>query len=347
MLFQILIKVALFGLGVIVGNTLSMLWTPKCAGMCPTCPPVSLPLPCTCPSCPLSDAPVHMLNMTPPARAHKTRDALLTSCEELWDYECALPPRLDSISDKEYALFNSVPNIIDYREEQQLALWRTFMREQYITRSVQRALGRTDGGHRFPDFDRAILYCMIRHMRPARVIEIGAGESSVVVQMAARDAATHVDHVVIEPFWSELVPDGPRVIKQQLQHVDPSLFSSLHADDILFIDSSHVARPFGDVITELCILLPKLPAGVRVHIHDIFLPADYPHSTWGMRPYTEQWLVWLMLWGNADWEVEWASAFMLSRHAREIGKGPNIFRPPFNSASLWIYKKQETRTYTL
>jgi hypothetical protein len=48
MLFHILIKVALFGLGVIVGNTLSMLWTPKCAGMCPTCPPVSLPLPCTC-----------------------------------------------------------------------------------------------------------------------------------------------------------------------------------------------------------------------------------------------------------------------------------------------------------
>jgi hypothetical protein len=240
-----------------------------------------------------------------------------------------------------------MPSVLDYREQHQLALWRTFMREQYITPSVQTALGRTDGGHRFPDFDRAVLYCMIKHTRPARVVEIGAGESSVVIQTAVRDAGLDVDHVVIEPFWHKLVPDGPRVIKQQLQHVDATVFNTLDANDILFIDSSHVARPFGDVLIELCLLLPALPAGVRVHIHDIFLPADYPHATWGMRPYTEQWLVWLMLWGNADWEVEWASAFMLSRHARELARGPNIYQPPFNSASMWIRKKRATQTYAL
>ena len=175
--------------------------------------------------------------------------------------------------------------------------------------------------------------------------------------------APRVDHVCVEPFRAdkigpvvvdearggrprpghappptttttrEVVPDGGRpgdaanwrvrVLETKLQFVDPSEFDALAAGDVLFIDSSHVIQPYGDTLYEILWLLPRLAPGVFVHVHDVFLPNDYPPG-WmylGRRQYTEQWLLAAFLHGNDEWEVAWPTNHMNTEH-RTLGHGP-------------------------
>ena len=80
---------------------------------------------------------------------------------------------------------------------------------------------------------------------------------------------------------------GVRVVPSTLQTAPTDLFDGLRAGDVLFIDSSHILMPGSDVDILFNRVLPALPAGTLVHIHDIFLPFDYP-SVWGWRNYNEQ-----------------------------------------------------------
>ncbi len=132
----------------------------------------------------------------------------------------------------------------------------------------------------FGNGDAEFLYSMIRHLKPRRVFEVGSGNSTKIAQLAikrnvAEDGGT-VEHVCIEPYempWLEQL--GVRVIRERVEDVGLSLFSQLESSDLLFIDSSHMIRPQGDVLFEYLEILPNLASGVFVHIHDIFTPRDY------------------------------------------------------------------------
>jgi hypothetical protein len=98
---------------------------------------------------------------------------------------------------------------------------------------------------------------------------------------------------------------GVRVIRERVETVDQALFRSLEAGDLLFIDSSHVIRPQGDVLCEFLEILPQLRPGVAVHVHDVFTPRDYPRS-WvvdKVRLWDEQYLLEALLSGSRDWKV--------------------------------------------
>ena len=85
------------------------------------------------------------------------------------------------------------------------------------------------------------------------------------------------EHVCIEPYeieWLEKL--NVKVIRELVENTDTTVFSTLDKNDILFIDSSHIIRPQGDVLFEYLEILPVLKSGVFVHIHDIFTPEDYP-----------------------------------------------------------------------
>ena len=79
----------------------------------------------------------------------------------------------------------------------------------------------------------------------------------------------------IEPYRSADVPAGVKILTQEIQVIKLDAFDDLSANDILFIDSSHVTMPYGDTLTEFLTILPTLQRGVLVHIHDIFLSYDY------------------------------------------------------------------------
>ena len=133
----------------------------------------------------------------------------------------------------------------------------------------------------FSWLDPRALFVLLRTWRPQRVIEVGAGYSSLLIaDVNRRFVARSIDFTCIDPypraFLNGEVVGISRLIAREVQQVPLDEFRRLRAGDILFIDSSHVAKTGSDVNFLYFDVLPALHAGVHVHVHDIFLPFDYP-----------------------------------------------------------------------
>jgi Methyltransferase domain len=167
----------------------------------------------------------------------------------------------------------------------------------------------------FGGTDAFVYYSMIRHFRPARVTEIGGGFSSRLAAHAAQvNGGTELVCVDIEPDESLTVdfPGPTRIVAARVQDLDAATFDALGENDILFIDSSHVVRTGGDVNYLFLDVLPRLRPGVIVHVHDVFLPHDYPME-WVLfdhRFWSEQYLLQAFLAFNAEYEVLLANSYL-------------------------------------
>lgn len=174
--------------------------------------------------------------------------------------------------------------------------------------------------------DAEYLYCIVRHFMPARIIEIGSGYSTMMVQKAISDARLgnpvyRTDHICIEPYempWLEKT--GVRVIRELVENVQADLFQTLGENDILFIDSSHMVRPQGDVLFEFLELLPVLKKGVIIHVHDIFSPRDYTkrHLVEDVMFWNEQYILEAFLSCNQDFEIIGALNYLKSHYPNEL-----------------------------
>ena len=150
----------------------------------------------------------------------------------------------------------------------------------------------------FEGGDAEIYYQMIRYFKPNKIIEIGSGHSSLIAKEAIKNNK-EIDNFTSELFCIEpyenawLEKNNIDVIRQKVEELDIGFFSDLDKNDILFIDSSHVIRPQGDILKIFLEILPKLKAGVIIHIHDIFSPRDYPENWLKIenRFYNEQYLL--------------------------------------------------------
>jgi predicted O-methyltransferase YrrM len=160
--------------------------------------------------------------------------------------------------------------------------------------------------------DAFTLVGMLRLLRPRRVIEVGSGFSSAAMfdAIPAGDA-TSPHYTFIEPFparlRSLLQPDDADrfdLLERRVQDVPLSTFTELEANDLLFIDSSHVVKTGGDVVYLLTEVIPRLAQGVVIHIHDIFYPFEIPES-WvrGGRAWAETYLVKAFLQFNSSFEI--------------------------------------------
>jgi len=177
---------------------------------------------------------------------------------------------------------------IDLRTEQQLALLGA-IKASYDTLPWSDAPNPSGGLRYYFDnpayrYSDAIFYAgVLRHFKPSRVIEVGSGFSSaLLLDVNEHFLESRVDVTFIEPFptvLEELLPavdlDG-RLVRSGLQEVPLETFDSLAANDILFIDSTHVSRVGSDVNHLMFEVLPRLAPGVLVHIHDVFFPFEYP-----------------------------------------------------------------------
>jgi predicted O-methyltransferase YrrM len=192
-------------------------------------------------------------------------------------------------------------------------------------------------------FDASLLQAMIGHASPRRIIEVGSGFST----MAIIDSLDHfeLDTQVscIEPFPERLLSlldaeDRERIDLESspVQDFDVEYFAPLQAGDILFLDSTHVAKSGSDVLWEVLHLLPRLSPGVLVHIHDIHWPFEYPRE-WLLeqRDWNEIYLVHAFLIDNCKWRIRlmssWASSEapdLLPQHLRSAASG-----------SLWIQRR--------
>ena len=181
--------------------------------------------------------------------------------------------------------------------------------------------------------DAEYLYNIIRHFKPKRVIEIGSGISTLMAQNAIKKNKTEnsdykCDHTCIEPYeqsWlQELEVD---LVRELVENIDVSFFQKLQENDILFIDSSHIIRPQGDVLFEFLELLPSIKSGVLIHVHDIFTPKDYldnwvikDHKFWN-----EQYLLEAFLSSNSDFRIIGALNFLSHNYQKEFEEKCPIF----------------------
>jgi len=227
---------------------------------------------------------------------------------------------------------------IEMNEPSQLKLLDAF-REQFGAE-----FGAIPTGPQFGSVDREILYCMVRHLRPSVVLEVGSGTSTrISADALARNGSGGL--IAIEPYPDETVRNGIpgliRLIATPVQQVQLSEFESLGENDILFIDSSHVMKIGSDVQFLYLDVLPRLKAGVVIHIHDIFLPADYPRS-WVMDNATfwnEQYVLQAFLAFNSAFEVLWAGSFMNMKYPERLESAfPSYTRGQTSPGSIWIRK---------
>jgi len=125
-----------------------------------------------------------------------------------------------------------------------------------------------------------------------------------------------------------------------VEDVEPGFFSELEENDILFIDSSHVIRPQGDVLFEYLELLPSLNKGVIVHIHDIFSPRNYPEQ-WlkdEVRLWNEQYLLEAFLCHNSHWKIIGALNYLHHHYYEELKRVAPFLTPGHEPGSFYIQK---------
>ena len=220
---------------------------------------------------------------------------------------------------------------LDLHEDDQLKLLKSF---DYGEELRELLSGRRDeltysyDNNQYGPGDADALYAVVRHLKPRRVFEIGSGNSTKMAAHAmakntSEDAGYHCEHLCIEPYempWLEKL--GPRIIRSRVEDVPISLFQELEAGDILFIDSSHVIRPFGDVLVEFQQIVPSLKPGVIVHVHDVFTPRDYPEK-WlreDRRLWNEQYLMEVLLLNSSRYATMLALNWIKHNHAAEFAR---------------------------
>jgi hypothetical protein len=207
--------------------------------------------------------------------------------------------------------------------------------------STANDVGYTFENEYFTSPDAEVLYCIVFNGRPKRILEIGCGNSTKIIRQAIRDGRFMCSHRCIDPHPRvEIVSLADSVLRQDIESFDPAeLISQLEPGDILFIDTSHKVVPANDVAYIYGRLLPLLRIGVCVHIHDVFLPYEYP-SRWVRelgRTWGEQYLVQAMLIGGDNWEVLWPG-YYLQKTVPEFSKYFSSLAG--HAQSLWIRRRK-------
>ena len=188
----------------------------------------------------------------------------------------------------------------------------------------------------FGSVDGEILYCMIRHFKPRKVFEIGSGYSTCLAAQTSlenKKNGVHTELHAFEPYPNFILQKGFQGLSYlheiKIQDLSLSAFDDLKGNDILFIDSSHVLKIGSDVQYEYLEVIPRLNKGVIVHVHDIFLPAEYPkkwlkeeHLFWN-----EQYLLQAFLQFNDSFEIIWAGSYMHINYPTRLRAAFNSYDP--------------------
>lgn len=146
---------------------------------------------------------------------------------------------------------------------------------QKITKNKEEKSIHWNNGY-LPGLDIIILYLMIAEKKPSRFIEVGSGYSTKLAHLVKSKYSTETRIISIDPNPRAFVDDiSDQIIRQPFEELDLSSIN-IASGDILFIDNSHRIFPNSDAMVFFMEVLPSLPKGVIVHLHDIYLPYDYP-----------------------------------------------------------------------
>jgi len=194
----------------------------------------------------------------------------------------------------------------------------------------------------FESADADFLYQFIRFTKPNKVIEIGGGESTKLIQYALEKNDKSSEHICVEPFENVVLLELNKVeiIKKKIEDIDIEEIKKLTKGDLLFIDSSHIIRPQGDILFEYLEILPNLAVGVNIHIHDIFTPRDYPKNMIQkeIRFWNEQYILESILLNSNNYEVIAPLNYLKNESFYELLKICPNMEIDFEPGSIYLKK---------
>ena len=186
--------------------------------------------------------------------------------------------------------------------------------------------------------DAEVYAAMIAEVRPESIVEIGACYSTLIARLTIDRLALDARLRVVDPApRTDVAPYADEVIAAAVEDVDAGRLS-LGAGSILFIDSSHVVRAGGDVPHLFNQVVPTLPPGAVVHVHDVFLPYDYPDAC-RARLYGEQYVLQALLSESRRYRLLFTTHMMCRHEPEAMGRflGIDMARgPALHGASLWF-----------
>jgi len=162
----------------------------------------------------------------------------------------------------------------------------------------------------FPRLDGATAYAMVRTRTPARLVEVGSGHSTRFFARAAADGGTATRITAIDPApRADIGALGVEIVAETVQKAGLAPFAAL-------------------------------TAGVLIHVHDVFLPDDYP-AEWAWRGYNEQQGIGALVQGGG-FAILWSSRYVATRMADAVDRTVVARLPLGNGAfesSLWLEKR--------
>ena len=239
---------------------------------------------------------------------------------------------------------------INMNDEEQLQLLEKFSYNQELLALPLEKNGQNEFYYHngsYESGDAEYLYNIVRFYKPRRIIEVGSGNSTLMVRKALEKNRSEnhnyaCKHICIEPYeqpWLQQI--DVELIRERIEGMDISFFSQLQRNDILFIDSSHIIRPQGDVLYEFLEILPLLNSGVVVHVHDIFTPKDYldewifDHVHWN-----EQYLLEAFLTLNKDFRIIGAVNYLSHKYSSQFKEKCPIYasEPGREPGAFWMVR---------
>jgi predicted O-methyltransferase YrrM len=261
-------------------------------------------------------------------------------------------PSLEEIRSRETELFGPPPpslSGIDLRGEQQIALIKDLARfydELPFPRTQSPESRYWFENWAYSYADAIFLYSMLRHLKPQRVIEVGSGFSSAAMLDTADRWLPETSFTFIDPDTSTLdalLRPGDRerlkIIRAKLQDVPLTTFETLDANDILFIDSTHVSKTGSDVNRIVFDILPRLAPGVHVHFHDVFYPFEYPKEwVYEGRAWNEDYILRAFLEFNDAFDIVLFGTWLARFHREMLAElMPLTLENP--GGSLWLTRR--------
>jgi hypothetical protein len=192
-----------------------------------------------------------------------------------------------------------------------------------------------------PGLDIISLYTMIGVHKPSVYMEIGSGNSTKVARKSINDHGLMTSIVSIDPTPRvEIDQLATKVIRKGIERVDLSILDELGNGDILYVDNSHICAPNSDVTVFFLDILPRLKPGVIVHLHDIYLPYDYPEFMI-QRYYSEQYLLATYLLFSLKYEILFPCYFVsedkeLNLNLAPIWESENLRNVERHGGSFWF-----------
>jgi hypothetical protein len=196
--------------------------------------------------------------------------------------------------------------------------------------------------------DATIYAAMLLEHKPKRLLEVGSGFSSaLLLDINAKFFGGAIASTFIEPYPDRLLSvlseaDKARttLLREPVQNVPLSVYGDLEAGDVLFVDSTHVAKAGSDVNHIFFRVLPALKPGVIIHFHDIFHPFEYPREWFfnGNRSWNELYLLRAFLMNNASYQVLFFNSWFAHKHPECRDVLPNFWKNP--GGGFWMRKER-------